>query len=140
MLAHGQQEGWSHVCLDGTLISTDRVGTRSEAGHHLWYSGKHQTQGANVQIIADPTGFPVWPAPVEPGSVHALTAARHQLLSALYAAAPAGLPTLADNGYDGTHAGIHTPVRPGVFTAALIRRGFGVSRHGKVPLTWDDVD
>ncbi len=29
---------------------------------------------------------------------------------------------------------------PGVFTAALIRRGFGVSRHGKVPLNWDDVD
>jgi len=87
------------VCLDGTLIHTDRVGARSEAGHHLWYSGKHKTQGANVQIVADPTGFPVWSAPAEPGSVHDLTAA------------PTGLPTLADKGYDGTHAGIHTPVK-----------------------------
>lgn len=63
------------MCLDGTLIHTDRVATRAEAGHQLRSSGKHKTQGANVQIVADPTGFPVWSSPVKPGSVHDLTAA-----------------------------------------------------------------
>ncbi len=79
--------GWSHVSLDGTLIEIDRVARRNEHGHHLWYSGKHKTQGGNVQIVADPAGFPVWSAPVEPGSVHDITAARAHCLGALYAAA-----------------------------------------------------
>ncbi len=107
----GRQLGWSHVSLDGTLIEIDRVARRNEHGHHLWYSGKHKTQGGNVQIVADPAGFPVWSAPVEPGSVHDITAARAHCLGALYAAAGRGLPTLADKGYASTGIGVHTPIK-----------------------------
>ncbi|MDQ3223376.1 MAG: transposase family protein [Gemmatimonadota bacterium] len=56
-------------------------------------------------------GFPVWISPVEPGSVHDLTAARAPVLGALYAAAGRGLPTLADPGYEGAGIGVHTPVK-----------------------------
>jgi len=111
VLEQGRQLGWSHVSLDGTLIEIDRVARRNKHGHHLWYSGKHKTQGGNVQIVADPAGFPVWSAPVEPGSVHDITAARAHCLGALYAAAGRGLPTLADKGYAGTGIGVHTPIK-----------------------------
>src|SRR4051794_880599 len=48
---------------------------------------------------------------VEPGSTHDLTAARVTgFLGALHAAAALlGRPSLADKGYDGAGAGIHTP-------------------------------
>jgi len=64
----------------------------NEHGHE-WYSGKHKTQGGNVQIVADPTEFPVWPAPVEPGSVQDITAARAQaVVSPLVAPGTATTP------------------------------------------------
>jgi len=113
VLARGRREGWSHVSLDGTLIAIDRVAARNEKGHHLWYSGKRKTQGGNVQIVADPKGFPVWSSPVEPGSVHDIAAARAHCLGALYAAASAGLPTLTDKGYQGARIGVHSPVKGG---------------------------
>ncbi len=112
VLARGRREGWSHVSLDGTLIAIDRA-ARNEKGHHLWYSGKHKTQGGNVQIVADPSGFPVWSSPVEPGSVHDIAAARAHCLGALYVAASAGLPTLTDKGYQGARIGVHSPVKGG---------------------------
>ncbi len=111
VLERGRREGWSHVSLDGTLIAIDRVAARNENGHHLWYSGKHKTQGGNVQILADPAGFPVWSSPAEPGSVHDIAAARNHCLGALYAAASAGLPTLTDKGYQGARIGVHSPVK-----------------------------
>lgn len=58
-----------------------------------------------------PDGFPLWVSAAEPGSVHDLTAARLHALPALYAAAAAGLPTLAGPGYDGAGLGIHIPVK-----------------------------
>lgn len=61
-----------------------------------WYSGKTRDIGGNIQAPDPPDGLPVWVSPVEPGSVHDLTAAREHALGALYAAAGAGLPTLAD--------------------------------------------
>ena len=54
-------------------------------------------------------GFPIWLSEVEPGGVHDLTAAREHVLGALDAAAAAGLPTLADPGYEGAGMGVHTP-------------------------------
>jgi hypothetical protein len=48
---------------------------------------------------------------VELGSVHDITAARAHALPALYRAAAADLPTLADPGYDGVGIGIHIPVK-----------------------------
>lgn len=111
VLARAQAEGWSHLLLDGTLIETDRVGAKDpDTGYDLWYSGKHKKQGGNVQIICDPTGFPVWSSPVEPGRTHDLTAARRHVLPALYAiAAIAGLLTLTDKGYNGAGIGILNP-------------------------------
>ena len=115
VLDQARREGWSHVNLDGTLIETDRVHAQGENGHDLWYSGKHRTHGGNVQIVGDPTGFPVAVSDVEPGSTHDLTAARVTgFLGALYAAAALlGLPALADKGYDGAGAGVLTPTKGG---------------------------
>lgn len=48
---------------------------------------------------------------MEPGSTHDITAARKHCLGALYPVAAAGLPTLADKGYQGTGIGVHTPIK-----------------------------
>ena len=101
VLARGKEEGWSHVNMDGTLIETNRCAARNDNGHDTWYSGKHKKHGGNVQVLCDPSGFPIWTSPVEPGSTHDITAARIHALPALYPAAAAGLPTLTDKGYTG---------------------------------------
>src|SRR5699024_7467171 len=111
VLERGLEQGWTYVCLDGTLIETSRSSVRSPSGYDLWYSGKHKRHGGNVQVLTDPAGFPVWVSPVEPGSTHDITAARNHALAALYAAAAAGMPTLADKGYIGAGAGIHVPIK-----------------------------
>lgn len=100
------------VCLDGTLLRTDRVAARTETGNNLWYSGKHKAFGGNVKVLTDHTGVPIWTAPVEPGSTHDITAARVHALPTLYRAASLGLPTLADKGYTGAGTGHpHPPQR-----------------------------
>ena len=117
VLAGGREDGWAFVALDGTLIETSRSAARSEAGHDVWFSGKHKRHGGNIQVLTDPTGYPVWTSPVEPGSTHDITAARAHALPFLYPAAAAGLPTLTDKGYTGAGIGIHVPTkgrRPGV--------------------------
>src|SRR5512135_1610343 len=76
-----------------------------------WYCGKAHQHGGNLQAVMRPDGLPVWVSGVEPGSVHALNAARVHALGALYAAASRGLPTLADGGYLGAGHGVHVPVR-----------------------------
>jgi hypothetical protein len=111
VLEAGRKAGWSHVAIDGTLIESTRSSTKSESGHDLWYSGKHHAHGGNIQVVTDPTGFPVWTSPVEPGSVHDITAAREHALPSLYKAASDGLPTLADKGYEGAGAGVHSPIK-----------------------------
>jgi len=112
VLAEGHRQGWSHLCLDGTLVPTNRSAQRSAtSGYDLWYSGKHNKHGANVQVLTDPTGYPVWVSPAEPGSTHDITAARTHALPALYPAAAAGMPTLADKGYTGAGIGIKVPVK-----------------------------
>ena len=72
VLEHGHEAGWEYVCLDGTLIETTRCTVRADqhARTDLWYSGKHKHHGGNVQVVTDPTGYPVWVSPVEPGSTH----------------------------------------------------------------------
>lgn len=116
-----RQEGMSYLVLDGTLIGTDRLAGTTAEGNDLWYSGTHKRFGGNIQFLAAPDGSPLWVSDVEPGSTHDLTAARHHALPALYPAAAAGLPTLADAGYHGAGAGILTPVkkRPGSTHEAL---------------------
>lgn len=111
VLAEGRRQGWTFVCLDGTLIPTTRSRAPSEAGHDVWYSGKHKQHGGNIQVLTDPSGYPVWVSEVEPGSVHDITAARIHVLPALYPAAAAGLPTLVDKGYTGAGIGILVPLK-----------------------------
>lgn len=48
---------------------------------------------------------------MEPGSTHDLATARAHCLGALYPAAAAGLPTLADKGYQGVGIGVRTPLK-----------------------------
>ena len=114
VLQAGRAAGWSHVTLDGTLIATDRCRMKNpDTGHDLWYSGKHKAHGGNVQVVCDPSGFPVAVSDVQPGSAHDLAAARATgFLGTLHAAAALlGLPTLADKGYDGAGIGVHTPAK-----------------------------
>ena len=106
-----RRDGEPFVCLDGTLVRTDRVAARTQASNHLWYCGRHRAFGGNVQVLTDHTGFPVWTAPVEPGSTHDITAARTHALPALYRAASLGLPTLADKGYTAAGIGIKVPAK-----------------------------
>jgi hypothetical protein len=114
-LERAKDTGFSHVILDGKIIRADRCKekTISVKGQviDLWYSGKAHTHGGNIQAVLAPGGFPLWVSPVEPGSVHDITAARIHALPALYHAAATGLPTLADPGYDGAGMGIHMPVK-----------------------------
>jgi hypothetical protein len=113
-LERAQDEGLSHVILDGKIIPCDRckepaISVKGQV-IDLWYSGKAHTHGGNVQAVLAPDGFPLWVSDVEPGSVHDITAARTHALPALFHAA-ADLPTLADPGYDGAGIGIHIPVK-----------------------------
>jgi hypothetical protein len=114
-LERASDQGFSHVILDGKVFPCDRckepaISARGEV-IDLWYSGKAHAHGGNVQAVLAPDGFPLWVSPVEPGSVHDLTAARAHALRALYQAAAANLPTLADPGYDGAGIGIMIPVK-----------------------------
>jgi len=111
VLAHGLRQGWEFVCLDGTLIPSVRSAAPSEAGHDVWYSGKHHRHGGLIQVLTGPTGYPEWVSDVEPGSTHDITAARIHALPALYPAAAAGLPTLTDKGYVGAGIGIIVPTK-----------------------------
>jgi DDE superfamily endonuclease len=114
-LERAKGQGFSHLILDGTVIACDRckepaVSVKGEV-IDLWYSGKAHAHGGNIQAVTAPGGFPLWVSDVEPGSVHDLTAARAHAFPALYPAAAAGLPTLADPGYEGAGIGILIPVK-----------------------------
>ena len=111
VVATAHAAGAPYLCLDGTLVPTDRVAARAEAGHDLWFSGKHRRHGGNVQVLSDPSGFPLWVSDVRPGSVHDLTGARELVLPVLYRHAARGLPVLADKGYTGAGIGVHTPIK-----------------------------
>jgi hypothetical protein len=114
-LERARDEGFSHVILDGKVIPCDRckepaVSVKGQV-IDLWYSGKAHAHGGNVHAVLAPGGFPLWVSEVEPGSVHDLTAARTHAFPALYPAAAAGLPALADPGYNGAGIGILIPVK-----------------------------
>jgi hypothetical protein len=111
VLDRAHAAGLAFRCLDGTLVPTDRVAARADAGHNLWYSGKHRTFGGNVQVLADPGGFPLWVSAVRPGCTHDMRAARELVLPALYPYAARGLPVLTDKGYTGAGVGVHAPIR-----------------------------
>jgi hypothetical protein len=120
VLQQRREAGDTHLILDGTLITSDRVaattiktkGKNRGRTVHLWYSGKHRAFGGNIQFLASPDGFPLWTSPVLPGSRNDLSAARDlDIVGALTAAAAQGLPTLADKAYHSAGIGIHTPYK-----------------------------
>ena len=64
VLVAGRKAEWAFVCLDGALIQTSRSSARSAAGHDIWYSGKRRAHGGNIQVVTNPSGFPVGTSPV----------------------------------------------------------------------------
>ena len=114
-LARSRADGLAFVILDGKVIPADRCREKTESvkggAIDLWYSGKAHRHGGNVQAVTRGDGFPLWLSPVEPGSVHDITAARVHALPALYRAAASDLPTLADLGYEGAGIGIKVPAK-----------------------------
>ena len=57
VLLAAKMAGYAHVSIDGTLIETDRCRTPGPTpGVDLWWSGKHDNHGGNVQVVtvADP--------------------------------------------------------------------------------------
>lgn len=95
--------GYSHVNIDGTLIETDRVSTPGPTpGVDLWWSGKHEHHGGNVQVITAPDGWPLWTSPVRPGREHDTTALRaHSEILPALTEITGDLRTLGDLGYEG---------------------------------------
>ncbi|MFJ4106780.1 transposase family protein [Oerskovia enterophila] len=84
VLAAAKEQDWPYVCLDGTLIPTAQLhGPPNVSGAESWFSGKHHRHGGNIQVLCDPSGYPVWVSPVSPGSTHDITAARRFVLPAL---------------------------------------------------------
>jgi len=114
-LERAMAEGAPFVVLDGKVFETDRLAetVTSVKGEEIdaWYCGNKHRPGANVQAVMLPCGLPVWTSPAEPGHVHDITAARASALPLLYRAAAAGMPALADSGYDGAGIGIRVPVK-----------------------------
>ena len=105
-----QRRGEPFARLDATLVRTDRVAARTQAGNHLWRSGKHKAFGGNAQVMTDRTGFPVRTAPMEPGSTHL----RHRRPGPRPAGtAPGGLTGTAHPGGQEPHRGRHRHQGPG---------------------------
>ncbi|MGW9556897.1 IS5/IS1182 family transposase [Nocardiopsis sp. NPDC055551] len=132
--AHKASAG--HLVLDDMVILTDRCleKTTSLKGRSidLWYSGKSRHHGGNLQGVMEPDGFPLFINGVEPRSANGLPPTRAHVLSALYAPAAQGLPTLADLGYQGAGIGVIT-ASPGkiggIVRAALVLTCF---EHGRL--------
>ena len=46
-----------HACAWTAPRSAPPAHRRNDAGHDLWYSGKHKRHGGNIQVVTDPSGF-----------------------------------------------------------------------------------
>jgi hypothetical protein len=109
VLLAAKMAGYAHVTVDGTLIETDRCRTPGPTpGVDLWWSGKHDNHGGNVQVITAPDGWPLWTSNVRPGREHDTTALREHgdILPLLTAWTGDQLRVLGDLGYEGEAATI----------------------------------
>ena len=90
-------------------VRTDRGDRRVD----LWWSGKHAAHGGNVQVIAAPDGWPIWPSGVRPGREHDTTALRThpEALPLLGEWIDAEHAALADLGYEGERAALTIPIK-----------------------------
>jgi hypothetical protein len=109
VLLAAKTAGYAHVNIDGTLIETDRCRTPGPTpGVDLWWSGKHDNHGGNVQVITAPDGWPLWTSPVRPGREHDTTALREHgdILPLFTVWTDDDLRVLGDLGYEGEAATI----------------------------------
>ncbi len=99
-LLAAKMAGYDHVNIDGTLIETDRCRT---PGVDLWWSGKHDNHGGNIQVLTTPDGWPLWTSDVRPGREHDTTALREhsEMLPLLTVWTDEQLRVLGDLGYEG---------------------------------------
>src|SRR5258705_4523641 len=96
--------GHPHVNIDGTLIETDRCATPGPTpGVDLWWSGKHDNHGGNIQVLTAPDGWPLWTSEVRPGREHDTTALREhtEILPLFTAWTEDHLRVLGDLRYEG---------------------------------------
>jgi len=103
-LLAAKMAGYDHVNIDGTLIETDRCRTPGPTpGVDLWWSGKHDNHGGNIQVVTAPDGWPLWTSPVRPGREHDTTALREHtdMLPLLAVWTADHLRALGDLGYEG---------------------------------------
>ncbi|GGS89210.1 hypothetical protein GCM10010176_036330 [Nonomuraea spiralis] len=54
-LAEAKAAESGHLTLDGTVIRTDRISTPGPNGADLWWSGKYEHHGGNIQVLSDPS-------------------------------------------------------------------------------------
>lgn len=102
-LLAAKMAGYSHVIIDGTLIETDRCSMPGPTpGVDLWWSGKHDNHGGNIQVVTAPDGWPIWTSDVRPGREHDTTAVRtHTEILPVLTQITGDLRTLGDLGYEG---------------------------------------
>jgi len=104
-LLAAKMAGHSHVIIDGTLIETDRCRLPGPTpGVDLFWSGKHDNHGGNVQVITAADGWPLWTSDVRPGREHDTTALRYhgEILPQLQTwIGEEALKALGDLGYEG---------------------------------------
>ncbi|MFE9957146.1 transposase family protein [Micromonospora sp. NPDC005299] len=113
-LLAAKMAGHPHVIIDGTLIETDRCQTPGPTpGVDLWWSGKHDNHGGNVQVLTAPDGWPLWTSDVRPGREHDTTCLRAhtELLPSIQAWVSEDLATLGDLGYEGEADTITVPIK-----------------------------
>jgi len=103
-LLAAKMAGYDHVNIDGTLIETGRCRTPGPTpGVDLWWSGKHDNHGGNIQVLTTPDGWPLWTSDVRPGREHDTTALREhsEMLPLLTVWTDEQLRVLGDLGYEG---------------------------------------
>jgi hypothetical protein len=103
-LLAAKMAGYAHVNIDGTLIETDRIRIPGPTpGVDLFWSGKHDNHGGNIQVITVPDGWPIWTSDVRPGREHDTTALREHtdMLPLLARWTADQLRVLGDLGYEG---------------------------------------
>ncbi len=100
--------------MDGTLIETNRIRTPGPTpGVDLWWSGKHDNHGGNIQVISAPGGWPLWVSGVRPGHEHDTTALRthREILPLLATWTADDRPVLGNLGYEGERDTVTVPVK-----------------------------
>ena len=82
--------------------ATRRITPGPTPGVDLWWSGKHDNHGGNIQVITVPDGWPIWTSDVRPGREHDTTALRtHTEILPTLTDAGDDLRALGDQGYEG---------------------------------------